>query len=62
MLASPALMFRWDWNNDGQYDTEYSTNALISVKYLQEGHYVINLQVKDGGGLIIKGWQNNPVF
>jgi len=41
------LMVRWDFDGDGIYDTEWSTDKLSSYKYTKEGEYTINIEVKD---------------
>jgi parallel beta-helix repeat protein len=41
------LMVRWDWENDGKWDTEWSTNKIISYQYLRPGSYTIRFIVKD---------------
>ncbi len=44
---SDLLEVRWDWEDDGTYDTEYTTNKLADHGYKQPGIYTIRLQVKD---------------
>jgi uncharacterized protein (TIGR02145 family) len=46
------LLVRWDWNNDGSWDTGYSTNKIENHQYLQSGTYTAKLEVKDSGGLM----------
>lgn len=43
--------YRWDWTNDGTYDTNWSTAANITHIYTKEGGYTLGLQVKDGENL-----------
>lgn len=45
------LFARWDFDDDGTWDTDYSSVKTISVAYDTEGTYTIRLEVKDGGGL-----------
>jgi len=45
--ATESLMVRWDWENDGVYDTNYSATKTASHQYGAEGTYTIVLQVKD---------------
>jgi uncharacterized protein (TIGR02145 family) len=52
--ATTALQVRWDWNNDGTYDTDFSTTKTATHKYADVGNYTIELEVKDGGGLTHK--------
>ena len=42
-----ALEVRWDWENDGIYDTDFSTNKTASHQYNSIGKWNIKLQVKD---------------
>lgn len=44
------LMVRWDANDDGTWESDYSTNKLATLTYEQAGTYTIRLEVKDGGG------------
>ena len=46
-----ALQVRWDYENDGTYDTAWSTSKTASVGYPAPGTYTIRLQVRDTGGL-----------
>ncbi len=48
---STQLMYRWDWESDGFWDTEYSISDTSSHVYSSEGSFFITLEVKDSGGL-----------
>ncbi|MBN1561625.1 hypothetical protein JW998_15345 [candidate division KSB1 bacterium] len=50
--AASALQVRWDWQNDGTWDTAYSTTKTTTHQFSAEGSYVVKLQVKDSGGLV----------
>jgi len=39
--------YRWDFNNDGLFDTDWSDEIYIIRKYSKPGNYTIKLQVKD---------------
>ena len=42
------LQFRWDWDNDGEYDTGWSSATGASTTYATGGTtYVIKLEVRD---------------
>jgi len=41
------LKVRWDWEDDGTYDSDFTTEKLASHAYPQPGVYTIRLQVKD---------------
>ncbi|MBI9037557.1 MAG: hypothetical protein JEY97_05430 [Bacteroidales bacterium] len=45
------LQVRWDWENDGSWDTYYSTNKIASHQYLGTGTYTVKLEVRDTEGL-----------
>jgi hypothetical protein len=50
--AVDVLEVRWDWNNDGIYDTEYSANKTITHQYSQSGLYFPVLKVRDTKGMV----------
>jgi uncharacterized protein (TIGR02145 family) len=47
-----TLKFRWDWEGDGIYDTEYSEGTAISHFYSAPSIYNATLQVTDPQGLM----------
>ena len=49
--AAATLLVRWDWNNDGTYDTDFSTTKTVNHQYADVGTYTVKLEVKDGGEL-----------
>ncbi len=46
------LEVRWDWENNGVWDTDYSSVKTAAHQYHTEGLYTIRLEVKDSGGLV----------
>ncbi|MFH1219367.1 MAG: PKD domain-containing protein [Candidatus Eisenbacteria bacterium] len=46
-----ALQVRWDWENDGTWDTQWSATKTASHQYGTAGTKTINLEVTDTGGL-----------
>jgi len=46
-----ALEVRWDWENDGTWDTDYSTTKTDTHQYSTEGTKIVKLEVKDTGDL-----------
>lgn len=42
-----VLEVRWDWESDEIWDTEYSTNKSAMHRYVEEGFYQVNLEVKN---------------
>ncbi len=47
----PLLKVRWDWENDGQWDTNWSTVKSASHHYPTPGTFTIRLEVMDAAGL-----------
>jgi len=43
-----TLFYRWDWNNDGVWDTPFSTAALAKHRFLQPGTCVVKMEFGDG--------------
>ncbi|MFZ1947441.1 MAG: PKD domain-containing protein, partial [bacterium] len=48
--ATSALAVRWDWENDGAWDTDWSAAKTASHQYVTAGTKTINLAVKDTDG------------
>lgn len=46
-----ALQFRWDFNSDGMWDSDYSSNPTIRHQFKKQNQYKVKLEVKDHGGL-----------
>jgi hypothetical protein len=46
-----ALYFRWDWNGDGVWDTDWSSDPIAHHQFASPGNYTVKLQVIDRGGL-----------
>ena len=46
------LSFRWDFEGDGQWDTQFGDSVKIYHRYPEPGVYTPSLQVKDPSGLI----------
>lgn len=44
------LKVRWDWENDGDWDTQYSTNKEAAHVYSSAGNYTVTLEVIDTEG------------
>lgn len=42
-----SLLVRWDWNTDGIFETDFSTNKIISHKFSDPGIFQVTLEVKD---------------
>ena len=46
-----SLEARWDWEDDGTWDTSWSTTLTASHAFLTEGAYTVRLEVRDAAGL-----------
>ena len=46
-----GLEFRWDWENTGTYDTEFSSSPIVEWTFETVGTKLIKMQVRDSGGL-----------
>lgn len=45
------LEVRWDWENDGIWDTDYSTNKTIEHQFYDDSLYTVVLEVRDSKSL-----------
>ncbi len=48
------LMVRWDWENNGFWDTEFSTQKIIKKGFGKTGFYKVTIEVMDTDGLSSK--------
>jgi formylglycine-generating enzyme required for sulfatase activity len=48
------LRVRWDFQNDGIWDSEWDTAKVMTHTYSQEGYYTVGMEVKDAYGAT--GW------
>lgn len=55
-----TLLFRWDFNGDGNWDTEFQENPVSKHQYQLQGFFSAVVEVKDTMGLI--GRQEAPVI
>jgi len=46
-----ALEYRWDWENDGAWDTTWSTVDVIGHGFAEAGAHEVTLQVRDRSGM-----------
>ena len=44
--------YRWDFDNDGLFDTDWIEDILVAHTYSCPGNYTVKLQVKDNDGAI----------
>ena len=45
------LLYRWDIDGDGEWDSDFSTQSNVQYNFITEGEKSIKLQVKDSSGL-----------
>ena len=45
------LVVRWDWEDDGVWDTDWSSTMTASHTYVSPGTFIIRLEVRDAEGL-----------
>lgn len=60
LASSQELEIRWDWENDNQYNTDWTTSKNTSYFFKQGGERMVKLQIRDAAG-----WTNEttqPVF
>jgi uncharacterized protein (TIGR02145 family) len=48
---SSSLEVRWDWQDDGSWDTEFSSDKVSTHQYTDGGQKKIRLEIRDSGGL-----------
>ncbi len=46
-----VLEFRWDWNGDSIFDTDWSSSPTVSHRFDSTGVHTVFLQVRDSAGL-----------
>jgi len=51
---SSALLVRWDYDNDGVYDTDLSTQKTAQIQFKDLGAHTVKLEVRDEGGFVIQ--------
>jgi len=49
--ATALLQVRWDWTNDGAWDTAYSTTKTANHTFSGAGTFTVKMEVKDTGGM-----------
>lgn len=46
------LEYRWDWNTDGTYDTNWTNESSAEHSFTEAGEYIVTVQVRDPAGLV----------
>ncbi len=49
--ATAYLEIRWDWENDGTWDTDWTTAMTATRQFTGAGRKTVRLEVRDTGGL-----------
>ncbi len=49
------LVFRWDWEGDGAFDTAFTSNSVASHRFLTPGTYTVRMQVRNPSGATAAG-------
>jgi PKD repeat protein len=49
--SSYNLLVRWDWENDGIWDTGYAIAKMVTHKFASEGTKTVKIEVMDSEGL-----------
>ena len=52
------LTYRWDWNGDGVYDTDWTTDPVARHSYSQSGEFTVRVSVRDPAGLVSEDEMN----
>jgi len=47
-----VLLFRWDWDGDGRWDTGFGSSPVVKRSFNETGSYQPVLEVKDPSGLL----------
>jgi len=45
------LFFRWDWNNDGIWDTHFTRSRVLDHRFWIKGTYTVVMEASNEGGL-----------
>jgi len=46
--AGQSLFYRWDWDNNGTWDTPFSTSNQLMHRFLQPGNLTVRMEYSDG--------------
>ncbi len=52
--SASQLRIRWDWEDDGRWDTDYSTEKILKRGFQPIGFYKVTMEVADTKGLTSK--------
>ncbi len=51
-IAPDQLRFRWDFDGDGTWDTDWTADRTATHTYAQDGAYTVRLEARDSIGLL----------
>lgn len=54
--------YRWDFDNNGVYDTDWIGDILINYSFSEPGNYTVRLQVEDDDGAITTASHNITII
>jgi len=54
--------YRWDFKNDGLFDTDWGTDVIIDNIFLSPGNYTIKLQVRDNENAMAIAYHNIKII
>jgi PKD repeat protein len=63
-----GLEFRWDWDGDGAWDTDWLAEPYITHQFTLPGNYSVRLEIRDQGGatdefqVSVEVWEIIPEF
>ncbi|MFC2117265.1 FISUMP domain-containing protein [Bacteroidota bacterium] len=49
--SQESIVIRWDWENDEEWDTDFSSELIQQHQFNESGIYTIKLQVKNSNGV-----------
>lgn len=62
-----VLQVRWDWESDSVFDTDFSTEKVVTHQFEEGGTFYTTVEVKDADGatdrytdFVRVGWNNRP--
>lgn len=56
-----VLKVRWDWSNDGVWDTQYLVDKTSQHQFLDSGTYIIAMEIVDTDGLTCSSFKQLKV-
>lgn len=59
--STGALMVRWDWEGDTNWDTDWRAAQVTTQQYDSEGRKTVRIEVRDTGGLVAGMWDTLDV-